>query len=60
MAGENTNPYFMDVYKALSIWFPQAENVVLPDANHCIHHSNPAGAAEYLADFFSRHPINEL
>jgi pimeloyl-ACP methyl ester carboxylesterase len=59
MAGENTKPYFMDAYNELSMWFPQAENVVLPDANHCIHHSNPAGAAEYQADFFSRHPIND-
>jgi pimeloyl-ACP methyl ester carboxylesterase len=59
MAGENTVPYFMDLYEKLSRWFPQAENVVLPNANHCIHHSNPSGAAEYFADFFSRHPIND-
>jgi hypothetical protein len=32
-------------------------NVILPNATHCMLQMNPRGAAERLADFFSRHPI---
>jgi pimeloyl-ACP methyl ester carboxylesterase len=45
------------VYGALRSWVPDAENVELPDATHCMLQSNPKGAAELLADFFTRHPL---
>jgi pimeloyl-ACP methyl ester carboxylesterase len=37
-----------------------AENVELPDATHCMLQSNPKGAAELLADFFTRHPLRVI
>jgi len=59
LKGEHTVPYCRYAYEELARWFPHAENVILSDANHCILQTNPAGAAELLADFFSRHPIND-
>ena len=55
--GASTQPYFQEIYETVRAWLPQAENFVLPDANHCMLQMNPRGAAERLADFFSRHPI---
>lgn len=55
--GVSTQPYFQEIYETVATWLPQAENFVLPDANHCMLQMNPRGAAERLADFFSRHPI---
>lgn len=57
MVGVNTRPYFREVYDTLRTWLPQAENVELPDANHCMLQTNPKGAAERLAGFFSCHPL---
>jgi pimeloyl-ACP methyl ester carboxylesterase len=57
MTGVDTRAYFREIYETLQKWLPQAENVVLPDANHCVLQMNPAGAAERLAGFFERHPI---
>jgi pimeloyl-ACP methyl ester carboxylesterase len=59
MSGEHAAPYFKDLYEELSKWFPDAENVILPDASHAMPQMNPSGVAEHLADFFSRHPIND-
>jgi pimeloyl-ACP methyl ester carboxylesterase len=55
MRGASTQPYFQEIYETVRTWLPQAENFVLPDANHCMLQMNPKGAAERLADFFSRH-----
>ena len=44
-------------YGALRSWVPHAENVELPDATHCMLQNNPKGAAELLANFFTRHPL---
>jgi pimeloyl-ACP methyl ester carboxylesterase len=56
--GADTRPYFREAYESIRGWLPQAENFVLPDANHCMLQMNPRGAAEHLAGFFSRHPIS--
>jgi 3-oxoadipate enol-lactonase len=56
--GADTRPYFRDIYETVQTWLPQAENFVLPGANHCMLQMNPKGAAERLADFFLRHPIS--
>jgi pimeloyl-ACP methyl ester carboxylesterase len=55
MRGAQTRDYFRDVYETLEEWLPQAENVILPDATHCMLQSNPAGAAEQIAGFIARH-----
>jgi pimeloyl-ACP methyl ester carboxylesterase len=57
MTAVNTRSYLREVYDTLRAWLPQAENVELPDANHCMLQTNPKGAAECLAGFFSRHPL---
>jgi len=55
MRGASTQPYFREIYETVRAWLPHAENVELPDANHCMLQMNPKGAAERLAGFFSRH-----
>lgn len=60
MMGQETRPYFRKCHELIREWIPHAENVVLPNATHCILETNPAGAAERLADFFARHPISYL
>ena len=55
MVGVGTRTYFREVYETIRTWLPQAENVELPDANHCMLQMNPKGPAERLAGFFSRH-----
>lgn len=59
ITGAHTRPYLRKVYETVKEWLPHAENVVLPDATHCMLQTNPKGAAERLADFFSRHPLQE-
>lgn len=57
MTGARTTPYLRAAYERVQEWLPHAENVVLPDASHAMLQTNPEGAAERLADFFSRHPL---
>lgn len=57
MTGAQTTPYLRTAYERVQEWLPHAENVVLPGASHAILQTNPEGAAEHLADFFSRHPL---
>jgi pimeloyl-ACP methyl ester carboxylesterase len=59
MMGVSTRPFFQEVHETVRTWFPRAESVVLPDANHCMLQTNPKGAAERLASFFSRHPLQD-
>jgi pimeloyl-ACP methyl ester carboxylesterase len=58
VVGERTRPYFRDIFETLRQWLPQAENIELPGAHHCMLQMNPRGAAERLADFFSRHSLS--
>jgi pimeloyl-ACP methyl ester carboxylesterase len=55
MTGAQTRDNFRDVYETLQEWLPQAENVILPDATHCMLQANPAGAAAQIAGFIARH-----
>jgi pimeloyl-ACP methyl ester carboxylesterase len=57
VVGANTRRYFREVHETLQKWLPHAENVELPDATHCMNQTNPKGAAECLASFFSRHRL---
>ncbi len=59
MRGANTTSYFQEIHETLQSWLPQAENFVLPNANHCMLQINPSGAAERLASFFSSHRMPE-
>ena len=57
MRGISTRSYCREVHETLAAWLPQAENVVLPNATHAMLQTNPGGAAQSLADFFARHPM---
>ena len=59
VTGENTIKPMRQNYELIKKWIPHAENVVLENANHAMFQTNPTGAANVLADFFSRHPINK-
>ena len=50
----STFPERMDL---LVSWLGHAERCELPGATHLLHLENPAGLAERLAAFFSRHPL---
>ena len=58
MTGANTRPYFREIHETVRTWLPHAENLVLPNANHGMLQTNPQGAAECLASFFSRHRLS--
>ena len=58
MTGANSAPYWKDIHERIATWIPQSENVVLPDAPHVMLGTNPEGAAQQLAAFFARHPID--
>jgi pimeloyl-ACP methyl ester carboxylesterase len=57
MVGASTRAYFRDVHGTIRTWLPHAENLELPDATHAALQTNPKGAAERVAAFFSRHPM---
>jgi len=57
MRGANTQPYFQDCFATIETWLPHAENFVLPKAPHAMLQTNPSGAAERLATFFSEHRL---
>lgn len=58
MRGANTTSYFREVYETVESWLPHAENFVLPNATHAMLQTNPKGAAERLASFFSSHRLH--
>ncbi len=57
MRGANTRSYFREIYETVRTWLPHAENFVLPNATHAMLQTNPKGAAERLASFFSSHRL---
>ena len=57
MVGANTRAYFREVHDTIGAWLPHPENLELPDATHAALQTNPRGAAERLAAFFSSHSM---
>jgi len=57
LRGANTKPYFREIYETVRTWLPHSENFVVPQASHAILQTNPKGAAERLASFFSSHRL---
>lgn len=55
VTGANTRAYFREIHDTVRTWLPHAEDVELPNATHSMLQTNPKGAAECLASFFSRH-----
>ncbi len=55
----NTVSRFVEGAELIQSWFPQAERVSIPDAGHLMLVQNPQAVAQALADFFTRHPIEQ-
>ena len=55
----NTVSRFVEGAELIQSWFPQAERLSIPDAGHLMLVQNPQAVAQGLADFFSRHPIEQ-
>jgi pimeloyl-ACP methyl ester carboxylesterase len=58
---QDLHPRFLETYRLLLSWLPNAESFILPDATHFLqleHSSHSRGLAEALAAFFARHPLN--
>ena len=55
----NTVPRFVEGAELIQSWFPQAERRSIPDAGHLMLVQNPQVVAQVLADFFTRHPIEQ-
>lgn len=56
LVGAETAPLFSEGRDLVHSWLPQAEDGVLPAANHLLQMQQPAAAALLLADFLKRHP----
>lgn len=57
VVGGESPPAFHDHHETLKKWFPQAEEYVLPGADHLQQMANPGDMAQRLASFAAAHPI---
>lgn len=57
IGGDSSGPWFAEVRELVLRWLPQAEDVVLPGADHSLALTHPAEIAVALVDFLRRHPI---
>ena len=55
LRGANSPEAFKRVWEVVADWIPHAENVVVPDASHCIFQVNPRDAANLIAAHVTRH-----
>jgi len=57
VVGTESAPIFHEGHELLKHWFPQAEELVVPQATHALQFMNPGVVADGLARFFARHPL---
>jgi pimeloyl-ACP methyl ester carboxylesterase len=55
--GAESPTAFAESHSILKEWFPQADEYVLPRANHLLQMANPGDLAARMASFLSSHPI---
>ena len=55
--GEQSDARFRQRQQLLLEWLPNVEPFILANAGHLLHLENPAGLADGLSSFFSRHSI---
>jgi pimeloyl-ACP methyl ester carboxylesterase len=55
--GADSAPRFVEGSALVQSWFPEAEQLSVPDAGHLLMVQNPAAVADGLRDYFGRHPI---
>ncbi|HSB85832.1 MAG TPA: alpha/beta hydrolase [Ilumatobacteraceae bacterium] len=48
---------FVEGSQLVRTWFPDAEQLSVPDAGHLMMVQNPAAVAQGLIDFYARHPL---
>lgn len=48
-----------EVRKLILDWLPQAEDVVIEDADHTLVVTHPEQTSQIVADFLKRHPIGD-
>lgn len=56
VGGSDSGPLFAEVRELVLAWLPQAEDVVLPGADHNLTITHPAALADVLSGFLRRHP----
>jgi pimeloyl-ACP methyl ester carboxylesterase len=48
---------FQEAKDLIHTWFPQAEDHIVPGANHLLQMQSPQSVAEGVSGFLSRHPL---
>lgn len=56
VGGTESGPWFAEVRALMTEWFPQAEDVVLPGADHSLALTHAPQVADALRGFLRRHP----
>jgi|SoiMethySBSTD1v2_1073268.scaffolds.fasta_scaffold65391_6 pimeloyl-ACP methyl ester carboxylesterase len=56
--GADSAPRFVEAAELVQSWFPHAERLDVPGANHLLMVQNPGAVGAGLREFFSRHPIS--
>jgi len=57
VVGTESAPIFHEGHERLKHWFPQAEELVVPQATHALQFMNPGAVADGLDRFFASHPL---
>lgn len=59
VGASDSGPWFAAVRELMLAWLPQAEDVVVPHANHSLAVTHAPQVAAALADFLRRHPLRD-
>ena len=57
MKATDSLPRHQQYHETIQSWIPHAESAILKDTTHTMPQLKPGETAEYLADFFARHPM---
>lgn len=57
IGGTDSGAWFAEVRSLMLSWFPDAQDVVLPGADHSLAITHPAEIADALVPFLRRHPL---
>jgi pimeloyl-ACP methyl ester carboxylesterase len=57
LGGEDSAKYFQEVRKLISSWFPNREEIMIPQTTHMLHMMNPGRVAEGLRNFFFKNHL---
>jgi len=55
--GSESQVLYVECRDQIQQWMPQTETVVLHGVTHLLHMQQPAGAATFMIEFFTRYPI---